>query len=241
LCAIHITRMDHEHLHYFNALPVTLHPDAEEVFYHHPKYPFYCNQIGIIYDDEGYTVSESGNDSLVLLELLSGKRRTSLGKKSRMIFECYHQVNIPLTRITYKDGNIFNNSYYNLFAELRSTKIEAKDYFKKEKDFWLRSKTYITNRNEKLLAAGINPEDYWSLLEIPFHHWKKLFGEPKPKGRKKEINFDPVDFKLTPKMAKYFALFDEGLTNKQVMEKEGITSPSLISYYRRFHAKLKNI
>ena len=177
------------HTNYFDALSPVLEEHEEEVFFQHPKYDFYCNQLGALYfkDEMKAQVRETGQYKI----LAPGDfRYISLGYKERIVLECYHGFTYKSFSIYHKDGNPYNYTQDNLVAFKAGDKENLK-YKKERRDFIIQTIKYMNSREPFITKRNIEPIDYWEALQIPkwlMLEYKIYQGKPLPErtGEKKK-------------------------------------------------------
>jgi hypothetical protein len=102
---------------YFELILPTLEADEEEVWFTHPFENIKCNQLGILdFDDQEYLMVDLPTKSCYLRKRNhEGKFVISIGTKSNVVWECYHQKKYK-TRILHTNHNekdyTFDNLYY---------------------------------------------------------------------------------------------------------------------------------
>ncbi len=158
--------MDTE-LHYFNYKLPTLDEDQEEIIYHHPDYPIYCNQIGTLFVDEDLD-SELIYTSLNETLTLHWNRQKLCKQKLKLIYECYTGETKRTHTLRNLDGNPYNTTYGNVVYDEKYKEIALLNFM----DFQHNSVSFMMKRDLWLKEREIEPCDYWSHFKLP--NWLRI-------------------------------------------------------------------
>ncbi len=158
--------MDTE-LHYFNYKLPTLDEDQEEIIYHHPEYPIYCNQIGTLFVDEDID-SELIFTSLNETVTLNWDKQKLSKQKLKLIYECYTGDTKRTPTLRNLDGNPYNTMYENVVYDEKHKEIAILNFL----DFQHNSVSFMMKRDLWLKERGIEACDYWSHFKLP--NWLRI-------------------------------------------------------------------
>jgi len=153
---------------YFQFVLPSLEDDEEEVWFTHPTENIKCNQLGfLVFDDQEYmTVDLPGKNCYLRKRNSEGKFVVSVGTKSNVVWECYHQKTTK-TRILHANHNENDYTFDNLYCTADETKYE-KVLRNKEKREWVSLSARVLLKKEAAMAAkGLSKETYRALMTIP--------------------------------------------------------------------------
>lgn len=170
--------------HFFECFPPLLNKDEEEVWFRHPILPLQCNQLGVIeYDEEVYTCTNQSK-----IKMVWNGKADWIGTREKIVMDCYEGFSHKHYIFFHRDGNLCDFRYENLVG-FRSRTEEFKQHFQARKQFWKATLDYMDSRLPFIVARGIDPKDYWKIMDLPYElyvKWEKHYqGEyvpPKTRG-----------------------------------------------------------
>lgn len=217
--------------HLFDALPPKLEDGEEEIWFRHPKWPVQCNQLGILFFDDGEQVVGNQRDQYYLMYGKKSSERHFLGGRARIVMECYHQLDYSGYQFHHRDCNPYNYSMENLVGFRYKCK-EMMPFLWNNQKFADRTIDYMNTRTGVLLKRGIDPVKYWKMMEIPkvvFNRWVRQseFEAPEKSPRGK--------YKIEARRYEVIALIKkmkaQGKSNAEIREELGINSKNGLAYW----------
>jgi uncharacterized Zn finger protein len=154
-------------VHYFNFELPTLDEDQEEIFYRHPDYPVYCNQLGVLYIDKDFDFEftyTSLNENISFH--LNGVKVSK--QKLKLIYECYTGDTKRISGQRTLNGNPYNTVYDNVVFPESQKELAVLNFL----DFSYHSVSFMMKRDIWLKERGIEPSDYWSHFKLP--NWLRV-------------------------------------------------------------------
>lgn len=234
--------------HYFQATYPILEEGEESIWYRHPEHPLSCNQLGMVVFDDG--ISWNFNRRGQYRYNLKGKRNVfNLGSEEKVIYECLTGISHKGKSFLYKDANPYNRTFENLLPYKTISTDELIDANDRWREFLNASVDYMNSRKPLIEKRGIDPANYWSLMELP--EWlTKLWakGKPMPKSniRKQADQARPArpgGYVVNPwkieKAALIHKLSDEGLSQKKIAKIVGLKTNSGVVHWLKKYPKQK--
>lgn len=169
------------HTNLFDCLSPMLEENEEEVFFKHPEYDFYCNQLGSLYFPEELKAQTRRNGQYKILDVKT-KMYIVLGVKGRVVRECYDGFSYKAYSFYHADGNPYNFTSDNVVAVKKSHKDNSK-YRKEFRSFVIETLKHMNSREPYILKRGLDPFDYWEALQLPdwvMKEYRLYKGKPLP-------------------------------------------------------------
>lgn len=234
--------------HYFEATYPVLEEGEEIIWYRHPEHPLSCNQLGMVFFDDDI-VWCFGRRNQYRYNVKGNPKFFILGSEERVICECLTGISYKGKAFLYKDGNPYNKTLENLLPYKSINTDELKDANNRWREFVNASVDYMNSRKPLIEKRGIDPAEYWSLMELPdwlIKRWSKGTPMPKSRIRKKseqERPPRPGGYVVNPwkleKAALIHKLHDEGLSQKRIAELVGLKSNSGVVHWLKKYPKQK--
>ncbi len=220
-----------EFTHYFNYLPPTIPEGEEEIFYRHPNLPFCMNQLGVIYEDDDYSVNYV-KDEDIRIYCLSTNKYIATGRRARFSIECYTNQIIDKERasVVYLDGNSQNNSFHNLKLREDLTIKQIKQAKDNKDRFRELSLNYLKQVEKKLLAKGLDTNRYFKFMKLPSWMGVKIHnGVEFTAG---VVLSDKLpNAKNYQRMLEIVRMYEDGMTQNAIMERFGFSSRNQVRYW----------
>jgi len=202
--------------HLFQAKYPVLEPHEEEIFYHHPVEEIYCNQLGVLYYDEGVYSIYDKNESKQIRQQKTGR---NIGSKMRVIWECYVGQIVSCPHFLYVNGNPLDTRFENIrkTSELSPKGKEWAELQKTKKKFIQKTVEYLLKLEARAEKVGMDKEQLYQVLMLP--SWiiipRKKLGEapvkitrvPGPKSWTTEEQADQIE-RMYLQGLSYYAIID---------------------------------
>jgi hypothetical protein len=153
---------------YFQCVIPSLEANEEEIWFQHPTEAIKCNQLGRLdFCEDDYSMVHLPPKSCYLRKRNdAGKFYLSIGIKSNVVWECYHQRSAP-GRILHLNYNELDFTCSNLFSPEEETPYQ-KIIRNKEKSQWVKESARLLVKKEGAATAkGLDRETYRSLMRLP--------------------------------------------------------------------------
>lgn len=156
------------HANYFEQVLPSLEADEEEVWFTHPFENVKCNQLGILaFDEEEYLMVDLAHKSCYIRKRNHlGKFVISIGTKSNVVWECYHQIKSK-SRILHINHNEEDYTFDNLYSTAEESQYEKVVRNKEKREWETRSAKVLLEKELEMAAKGLDKETYRNLLNIP--------------------------------------------------------------------------
>jgi len=220
-----------EFVHYFNYVPATIPDEEQEIFYRHPTLPFCVNQLGAIFEDEGYSVNYVKDKDIRLFQLQTNKP-IATGRRTRLILECYLGEVIGLERkiILFLDGNPMNYGINNIKLREDLTIKQLKEALENKDRYKDLSIEHLKKLERRVLEKGFDTNRYFKFMRLPNWLGKKFTLQ------KKSVCGTILTDKLpSPKnyqrMLEIVKMYEDGVTQKEIMEHFGFSSRTVVRYW----------
>jgi hypothetical protein len=217
----------HPARHLFEAKFPTLEDHEEEVFYQHPVHDIKCNQLGVIYCDEGtFGVYDKRGTSMVRVT----KTSISVGTKCKVVWECYTGETVFSPHFFFANGNPMDTRKENLVMSGPLSGKEREPYLKTKNRFIKASVEHLIKLETRMEAVGIDREQLYELLLLP--QWLKATREryvpPTPKQQRVTSRGTPKTRTTQAEADEIERLFHMGLTFYAIIDRFGWSSTSRI-------------
>ena len=156
------------HANYFEQVLPSLEADEEEVWFTHPFENVKCNQLGILaFDEEEYLMVDLAHKSCYIRKRNHlGKFVISIGTKSNVVWECYHQIKSK-SRILHINHNENDYTFDNLYSTAEEIQYERVSRNKEKREWEKRSAKVLLEKETAMAKKGLTKETYRALLMIP--------------------------------------------------------------------------
>lgn len=217
--------------HLFDALPPKLEDGEEEIWFRHPKWPVQCNQLGVLIFDDDVQVVGNARDQYYLMYGKKGHERHFLGGRARIVMECFHQISYEGFQFHHRDTNPYNYTEENLVGFVHRSK-EMMQFVWANQKFADRTIAYMNTRTPVLQKRGIDPVQYWKMMEIPnkvFNRWiRQSELQPPDKEPRGKYKVEARRYKVIATIKEMKA---QGKTNAEIGEVLGISSKNGLAYW----------
>jgi hypothetical protein len=232
-------------LHWFNVKLPKIADGEEERFWKHPVYPVQCNQLGMIYIDEGYEIKyQNGKkEAISFRPEVRGKgvyTWIEIGHPHRIMFECWSGTQMKYSAFVFADGNPLNTTPENLVRKGDHDLEKWKAAYVATTDFRTRSLDYMKKRDEILIKRGVSPENYWESFGLPT--WLKAMyfkgGTKKVKGIRSPYvqKFESLEL-----MVKITELRQSGKSYREIQEILKLSHINRVKYWLKKAEQMKDI
>ena len=153
---------------YFQCVLPSLEPNEEEIWFQHPTESLKCNQLGVLFfDEEEYSMVHLPPKGCYLRKRNeAGQFYISIGTKSNIVWECYHQTQTKC-RIIHLNYNEIDFTISNLYSIAEETPYQNIVRNKKRRA-WEKESAHVLLRKEAAAAAkGLDRETYRALMRFP--------------------------------------------------------------------------
>jgi hypothetical protein len=153
---------------YFEQVLPSLEADEEEVWFTHPFENVKCNQLGVLdFDEEEYIMVDLVHKSCYIRKRNAlGKFVISIGTKSNVVWECYHQTK-STSRILHANHNENDYTFDNLHSTADETQYERVSRNKSKREWERLSAERLLEKEAVMAAKGLSKETYRALMTIP--------------------------------------------------------------------------
>lgn len=217
--------------HLFDAMPPKLDDGEKELWFRHPKWPVQCNQLGVLIFDDDVQVVRNARDQYYLMYGKKVHERHFMGGRARIVMECFHQISYEGFQFHHRDCNPYNFTEANLVGFRYKCK-EMMEFLWNNQRFVDRTIAYMNTRTAVLQKRGIDPVQYWKMMEIPkkvFNTWIKQ-SDFKPPDKESRGKYK-IEARRYEVISTIKAMKAQGKTNAEIGEVLGITSKNGLTYW----------
>ena len=217
----------HPARHLFEAKFPSLEDHEEEIFYQHPVHDIKCNQLGVIYCDDGtFGVYDKRGTSMVRVT----KTSISVGTKCKVVWECYTGETVFSPHFFFANGNPLDLRRENLIMSGPLSAKEREPYLTTKNRFIKGSVEHLIKIETRMEAVGVDKTELYEMLLLP--HWligaRERYVAPAPKHQKVTSRGTPKT-RTTPEQADEIErLFHMGLTFYAIIDRFGWSSTSRV-------------
>lgn len=218
----------HPARHIFEAKYPSLEDHEEEVFYQHPVHDIKCNQLGVIYCDDGILAIYDRRGTSMVRDLKTGK---SFGTKTKIIWECYTGKVVHSPHFFFANGNPMDLREENLIMSGPLSDKARQPYLRIKRGFVQASVEYLVGLETRMAAVGIDREQLYEMLLLP--RWlvgsRERYVPPTvPKQQRTSSKGTPRIRTTDEETEQVVKLFHMGLTFYAIIDRLGWTSTSRI-------------
>jgi hypothetical protein len=217
----------HPARHLFEAKFPTLEDHEEEVFYQHPVHDIKCNQLGVIYCDEGtFGVYDKRGTSMVRVT----KTSNSVGTKPKVVWECYTGETVFSPHFFFANANPLDLRRENLVMSGPLSAKEREPYIRIKRQFVQASVEHLVGLEARMEVQGIDRKQLYEMLLLP--HWltgaRERYVPPTPKQQRATSRGVSKPRTTQEEGDEIERLFHMGLTFYAIIDRFGWSSTSRI-------------
>ena len=231
--------------HWFNITLPKIKDDEEEIFWRHPVHPLQCNQIGLIYLDEGYDVRYQDGKKEVIAYRPTIRTKgeydwIEAGHPLRVMFECWWNRQVKYSAFVFRDGNPLNTTQGNLVRKGEADPQEWKMAYMETQEFRIRSLQYMRSRDVIITGRGIDPKDYWTALGVPV--WlRQMYFKDNPEDVKAIRGAYIKKIEATQLMQRIVKLKEKGNSLEQIRLILNLSTRKRVQYWLKKAQQLNDI